>query len=430
MAKARSQDNTDDQMLLSGFEEETPPAKTTAPAQATLPATEVSAVKESEPARQVREPEPSGERDEPSGGLANRGENPEQRKARHAAVAIDGDSLPAVLQREIVPAADEPTPDLTDKLVVVVDAHSLIYQVFHALPPMTSSGGLPVNAVYGFVGDMLELVDRKQPDYLIAAFDKSEVTFRNELFPQYKANRDSMPDELRQQIPLIRQAIDAMGIGIMEQGGFEADDLLATVSAKVEAAGGRCLVVTSDKDCRQLITDKTLIYNIRKNEEIDAAKLWDLWGVRPDQVIDYQSLVGDPVDNVPGISLIGPKLAKQLLEHRSCCVVIWRRATLFGKCVCRVWGRHGRRRSLRGTGSTFLIRPGWGWWSKTTVTTPKRLHRFNWTMGFWARRHWRAVSWLFAAGRRCTALNELGIWFRFSLFWVDSESAPPISRME
>ena len=239
----------------------------------------------------------------------------DERKQRHAAVALDGDSLPDVLKREIVPASEEPIPDLTDKLVVIVDAHSLIYQVFHALPPMTSGGGLPVAAVYGFVGDMLELIDRKQPDYLIAAFDKSEFTFRNKLYPEYKANRDSMPDELRQQIPLIRQAIDAMGVGIMEQSGFEADDLLATVAHKVDTAGGRCLVVTSDKDCRQIITDTTQIYNIRKNEIIDADKLWELWGVRPDQVIDYQSLVGDPVDNVPGIQLIGPKLAKQLLEQ-------------------------------------------------------------------------------------------------------------------
>ncbi|MFG0265806.1 MAG: DNA polymerase I [Rhodopirellula sp. JB055] len=249
-----------------------------------------------------------------SGPRADR-ETQEERKQRHDAVRIADDALPAVLQRPIPETTDDPIPDLTDQLVVVVDAHSLIYQVFHALPPMTSTGGLPVSAVYGFVGDMLELISRKNPDYLIAAFDKSEVTFRNELYPDYKANRDSMPDELRQQIPLIRQAIDAMGIGIIEQGGFEADDLLATVAAKVENAGGRCLVVTSDKDCRQLISEQTKIYNIRKDQEIDAAELKELWGIRPDQVVDYQALVGDPVDNVPGISLIGPKIAQQLLEQ-------------------------------------------------------------------------------------------------------------------
>ncbi|MEM9365988.1 MAG: DNA polymerase I [Planctomycetota bacterium] len=228
---------------------------------------------------------------------------------------IRPDALPEVLKQEIEPPRHEAMPELADKLVVILDAHSLIYQVFHALPPMTSQAGLPVAAVYGIVGDVLELMQRKEPDYLIAAFDKSEITFRNELYGEYKANRDSMPDELRQQIPLIRLTLDAMGIGIMEQAGFEADDLLATVSKQVDEAGGRCLVVTSDKDCRQLITDRVHIYNLRKDDEIDAAKLWDLWGVRPDQVVDYQALVGDPVDNVPGIHLIGPKLAQQLLEE-------------------------------------------------------------------------------------------------------------------
>src|SRR6056297_329615 len=124
-----------------------------------------------------------------------------------------------------------------------------------------------------------------------------------------------MPDELRQQIPLIRAAVDTMGIGIMEQAGYEADDLLATVADLVDRSGGRCLIVTSDKDCRQLISDSVSIYNIRKDIETDAAALMDVWGVTPAQVVDFQSLVGDPVDNVPGVPLIGPKFARQLLEE-------------------------------------------------------------------------------------------------------------------
>ncbi|MFG0289790.1 MAG: DNA polymerase I [Rhodopirellula sp. JB044] len=335
MAKSRPANKTNDQMLLSGFDEDVTdkasgdasPAKSKKKTAKTPKSTTSDKPENSDKASssesettagsssmEVREKTPgdtpSSTPPEPRGK-----ETADQRRARHSAVGIADDSLPEILRRPIAPTEDEPIPDLDDKLVVVIDSHSLIYQVFHALPPMTSTGGLPVNAVYGFVGDMLELISRKNPDYLIATFDKSEITFRNELFPQYKANRDSMPDELRQQIPLIRQAVDAMGIGIMEEGGFEADDLLATVAAKVEAAGGRCLVVTSDKDCRQLITDKTQIYNLRKDEIIDANKLWELWGVRPDQVIDYQALVGDPVDNVPGIALIGPKLAQSLLEE-------------------------------------------------------------------------------------------------------------------
>ncbi|HBJ34197.1 MAG TPA: DNA polymerase I [Planctomycetaceae bacterium] len=199
--------------------------------------------------------------------------------------------------------------------VVLVDAHSLIYQLFHALPPMTSPAGAPVAAVHGFVGDMLELITRKSPTHLICAFDKSEVTFRNELYDQYKAHRESMPEDLRQQIPPIREIIQAMGIGVMECGGFEADDILATVAKQVESKGGTCLIVTADKDCRQLITDRVHLYNIRKNLEMTATELMADWGIRPDQVVDYQAMVGDPVDNVPGIPLVGPKLAQQLLTQ-------------------------------------------------------------------------------------------------------------------
>ena len=108
--------------------------------------------------------------------------------------------------------------------------------------------------------------------------------------------------------------------------------LLATLSDRVDKAGGRCLVVTSDKDCRQLISDRVQIYNLRKDQVIDAAELWDLWGVRPDQVVDFQSLVGDAVDNVPGISLIGPKLAQQLLEkYETLEGVLDKRRACFGK---------------------------------------------------------------------------------------------------
>ncbi|MGV3486907.1 MAG: DNA polymerase I, partial [Planctomycetaceae bacterium] len=219
------------------------------------------------------------------------------------------------LDTTVRPCDPEDMPPLEGRLVVLVDSHSLIYQLYHALPPMNSPAGLPVSTVHGFVGDMLELVRRKSPDYVVCAFDLSDITFRNELYDQYKAHREGMPDELRQQIPLVRAAIDAMGIGIMECAGFEADDILATVSKQVDAAGGRCLIVTSDKDCRQLITDRVRLYNIRKDAEMGIEELFEDWGIRPDQVIDYQALVGDPVDNVPGIPLIGPKLAKQLLNQ-------------------------------------------------------------------------------------------------------------------
>jgi DNA polymerase I len=211
--------------------------------------------------------------------------------------------------------APEIPDDLSGQTVVLIDSHSLIYQIFHALAPMTSPAGLPVTTIFGFLRDIADLRDRWQAAFVWCAFDLSEVTFRNELYPEYKAHRDPMPDELRLQIPLIRETLPLLGVGIVDAEGFEADDVIATLAAQIEAVGGRCIIVTSDKDCRQLITDNVCMYNIRKQEVFDAAKLREIWGIRPNQVVDFQSLVGDSVDNVPGIPLIGPKLAQQLLEQ-------------------------------------------------------------------------------------------------------------------
>lgn len=202
---------------------------------------------------------------------------------------------------------------LVDKTVYLVDSYSLIYQVFHALPEMSSPSGQPVGAVQGFVRDLLDLIEIRKADYLICAFDEGEVTFRNEIYDQYKIHRDPMPADLQLQIPMIRRFLDALGILTLSIKGYEADDILATVSRQVDSAGGRCLLVTSDKDCRQLITDRVHLYNLRKNEIFDAAKLWSTWGIRPDQVVDFQGLVGDPTDNIPGVPLIGPKIAQELL---------------------------------------------------------------------------------------------------------------------
>ncbi len=204
-------------------------------------------------------------------------------------------------------------PDIRDWTLCAVDAHSLIYQVFHALPEMTSPSGEPVGAVYGFVRDMLQLLESRRPDALLCAFDLPGPTFRHDLFDGYKADRSSMPEELRSQIPKIREVLAALGIPVLSSPGFEADDVLATVAQLCDEQAANCLVVTGDKDCRQLITERVSIYNIRKAAVYDAASLNDDWGIRPDQVVDFQSLVGDKVDNVPGVPLIGPKIAQELL---------------------------------------------------------------------------------------------------------------------
>ncbi|QDU26446.1 DNA polymerase I [Anatilimnocola aggregata] len=209
--------------------------------------------------------------------------------------------------------ANEPL-SLKGKRVYLVDAYSLIYQVFHALPEMTGPSGQPVGAAHGFVRDMLDLIENRGADLLIAAFDHPSATFRTELYTEYKANRQEMPVDLQPQIPLIKQFMDALGIPALALAGYEADDLLATLALQAHEAGAECLIVTSDKDCRQLITDNVRLYNIRKNEAMDAAGLLEVWGIRPNQVVDFQSLVGDSVDNVPGIPGIGPKTATTLLQ--------------------------------------------------------------------------------------------------------------------
>ncbi|HUP77599.1 MAG TPA: 5'-3' exonuclease H3TH domain-containing protein, partial [Pirellula sp.] len=200
-------------------------------------------------------------------------------------------------------------------LVILVDSHSLIYQVFHALPAMTSPQGLEVGAAHGFLRDIANLLEQWKPDFLVCTFDVSDKTFRNELYDQYKANRESMPEGLRAQIPLIHRCLDTLGIPKIFAPGFEADDIMATLAYQAEQQGARVLVVTSDKDCRQLISDRVQMLNVRKNEVFGEKELRTKWGIRPDQVVDFQALVGDSSDNVPGVPNIGPKAALQLLEQ-------------------------------------------------------------------------------------------------------------------
>ena len=203
--------------------------------------------------------------------------------------------------------------DVANWTICAVDAHSLIFQVFHALPEMTSPKGEPVGAVYGFVRDLLQLIENRKPDALLCAFDLPGPTFRHDLYEGYKADRGSMPEDLASQIPKIRDVLEALGIPIWSSPGFEADDVLATVGRFCDELGASCLIVTGDKDCRQLITDRVVVYNIRKDLIYDAHSLQEDWGIRPDQVVDFQSLVGDKVDCVPGVPLIGPKIAQELL---------------------------------------------------------------------------------------------------------------------
>src|SRR5690606_7204678 len=171
----------------------------------------------------------------------------------HEPAEATGGPMPTPRRAATPPLGDSPSPEST---VCVIDAHSLIFQVFHAIPEMTSPKGEPVSAVFGFLRDVLFLIEDRRPDFLIAAFDMPGPTFRHNLYDAYKADRGEMPTELRSQIPKIKEMLEALAVPVVGVEGFEADDVLATVGSACDEIGARCVLVTGDKDCRQLITPR------------------------------------------------------------------------------------------------------------------------------------------------------------------------------
>jgi DNA polymerase-1 len=205
-------------------------------------------------------------------------------------------------------------PGAATGTLYLVDGHALLFQVFHGIRGMTGPTGLPTNAIFGFARDLLFLRGLK-PDYLAVAFDRSEPTFRSELYADYKAHRSEMPDDLVLQLPHIPRLLEALAIPGLSFPRFEADDVLATLARAGAARGLGVFVCTSDKDCRQLISDRVRLYNLRKRQPFGRDELLADWGITPEQVVDLQTLVGDSVDNVPGVPGIGVKTAAKLLQE-------------------------------------------------------------------------------------------------------------------
>ncbi|QEL20326.1 DNA polymerase I [Limnoglobus roseus] len=198
--------------------------------------------------------------------------------------------------------------------VYLLDAHGLVFQMFHGIPSMTAPDGRPTNAVFGVTRAIMNLYEHGA-QYLIAVFDHKDPTFREAIDTNYKAQRPPPPDDLLLQEPLIHEVLTAFRIPILFCPGFEADDAMATIAATAAERGCEVFLCTADKDCRQLLSDKVKILNLRKDEILDAAGLHAIWGVRPNQVIDFQSLVGDAVDNIPGVPGVGPKTATKWLQQ-------------------------------------------------------------------------------------------------------------------
>jgi DNA polymerase-1 len=202
--------------------------------------------------------------------------------------------------------------------VFLVDGSSYIFRAYHALPPLSrKSDGLQVNAVLGFCNMLWKLLRDMPPDnrptHLAIIFDKSEVTFRNKLYPAYKAHRPPAPDDLIPQFPLIREAVRAFDLPCLEQGGFEADDLIATYAREAGERGATATIVSSDKDLMQLVTDQVTMFDTMKDRRIGIAEVIEKFGVPPEKVVEVQALAGDSTDNVPGVPGIGIKTAAQLI---------------------------------------------------------------------------------------------------------------------
>jgi DNA polymerase I len=198
--------------------------------------------------------------------------------------------------------------------VFLVDGSSYIFRAYHALPPLNrKSDGLQVNAVLGFCNMLWKLLRDMPPDnrptHLAIVFDKSEVTFRNKLYPDYKAHRPPAPDDLIPQFALIRDAVRAFDLPCLEQIGFEADDLIATYAREASESGATTTIVSSDKDLMQLVTDKVTMFDTMKDRRIGIAEVVEKFGVPPEKVVEVQALAGDSTDNVPGVPGIGIKTA-------------------------------------------------------------------------------------------------------------------------
>ncbi|MSR54785.1 MAG: DNA polymerase I [Gemmataceae bacterium] len=205
-------------------------------------------------------------------------------------------------------------PD-TPPTLYLLDSHALIFQMFHAIPQMSAPDGRPTNAVFGVTRDLISICDDVKPTYLLATFDTPEPTFRNEIYPAYKAQRPPAPPDLLLQIPTVYSVLEAMNLPILAIPGWEADDIMATVAASAAARGIDVTLCTSDKDCRQIIGERVRMLNLRKKTVMDPPALLVDWGVRPDQVVDFQALVGDTADNVKGVQGVGEKTAARLLQQ-------------------------------------------------------------------------------------------------------------------
>ena len=209
---------------------------------------------------------------------------------------------------------------MKNNTIYILDSYGLIYRSYYAFisRPLVNEKGENVSAIYGFFSNFLSLLQKNEVNYVVAAFDSRTPTFRHEMYPEYKATRQKTPEDLHGQVPIIEEILTALGVTTIRQDGFEADDLIATVARQCKEAKRECRILSGDKDLMQLVDDTTFMMKSDKSggwETIDSQGVISEWGVPPELMLDMLSLVGDKADNVPGISGVGEKTAKKLLDE-------------------------------------------------------------------------------------------------------------------
>ena len=206
-------------------------------------------------------------------------------------------------------AGDEP------RTLFLVDGSSYIFRAFHALPHLSTSRGLPTNAVYGVTTMLLKLLRQARPEFIAVVFDTLGPTFRHDTYPDYKSHRPQLPEELGAQFPYLYRAVEALRIAALRQPGYEADDVIATVAARMEARGVRTVVVTGDKDLMQTVSAMVTLWDTMRDRRVGLKEVRERFGVEPAQVADVLGLAGDPTDNIPGVKGIGEKTATLLVKR-------------------------------------------------------------------------------------------------------------------
>ncbi|MDR0968770.1 MAG: hypothetical protein LBL99_04045 [Holosporaceae bacterium] len=202
---------------------------------------------------------------------------------------------------------------MSKPLAVLVDGSGFIYRAYYATPQLTDREGRPVGAIFGFCSILISTLEKHKSDLFCVAFDCGRDTFRSKIYSEYKANRAATPEDLKMQMPLLKDVCGAFGIPTISKKGFEADDIIATYAAKLSDRGYEVRIVSSDKDLMQLVTDNVSMFDPMKSKFIKEKEVFEKYGVLPSQMIFLQALMGDASDNIPGVKGIGPKTAAKLI---------------------------------------------------------------------------------------------------------------------